>query len=124
MNLKLWGLIASLIGGAVFAQNYDQVVKKSAGTYVQTYVYSVVATGDTLISGTAATKMVDLTCRNTDTTYDIFIGSDSVGAGLISIGFPIKALETFEIGAMSGQVYAIADTGQTIEVRCWEGKIQ
>ena len=121
---KILFSIGAILAGGVFAQSYDRVVKESKGTYAQTYDYAIGAAADAKISGDAAVKMVDLTCRNNDSTYEIFIGSDSAGTTLTDHGFPIKALETFEIGANSGVIHAIAETGQTVEVRCWEGKIR
>ena len=121
---KILFTIGAILSGALFAQNYETIVKDSKGTYAETFKYSVGAAADVLISGDAYTKMVDLTCRNNNSTYEIFIGSDSAGATLISHGFPVKDLETFEIGANSGIVHAIAEAGQTVEVRCWEGKIR
>ena len=124
MNLKIFAMIGAILAGLVYAEDYRSVVKKSAGTYVETFDYAVDADDSQLISSQGGIKVVDLTCRNNDSTYEVFIGSNMAGADLRSYGFPLKAQESIEIGGFSGDLYGIAESGQTVEVRCWEGKIR
>lgn len=124
MRIKL--VVAFLIGALIVKtgmaqQGYEKIQLLAKGSYVATTVYSIPTSGSTGIFS-ANPKRVDLTCRN-NSAFTLYIGTNAATTTLTAIGFPILASETFEIGAMSGELYGIG-SGGTVDVRCFEGAIR
>ena len=126
MKLKL--LVAALIGAllaqtGVAQQGWEQIVLINKGSYVATTVISV-GTGATVSLFSPNARRADQTCRN-NSAFTIYIGTNAstTATSLVGIGFPVLTNETFELGAMSGDLYGIA-SGGTADVRCFEGAIR
>ena len=112
-------LLGALLVQTGLAQNgYEQIVAIAKGSYVATTVVSA-GTGADVALFPGNGKRVDMTCRN-NSAFILYIGAAGVTS---ATGFPILANETFEVGAMSGNLYGIG-SGGTVDVRCFEGAIR
>lgn len=119
-------VIAFLLGaiGASFAMaqvGYDLVAIIAKGSYPATTAFSVGTAANVAIVP-ANGKRADITCRN-NSSFTLYIGTNAAGTSLTGVGFPVLANESFELGAMSGEVYGIG-SGGTVDVRCLEGAIR
>ena len=124
MKIKLFAalLLGALLVQTGVAQNgWEQIILIAKGSYVATTVVSVPTTGSTAIFAGNA-KRADVTCRNNG-AFTLYIGTNAASTSLTGVGFPILANESFEVGAMSGDLYGIG-SGGTVDVRCFEGAIR
>lgn len=119
-------LIAFLLGvagaGVALAQGgYEMIALIAKGSYPATTVVSVGTSASVaIVPGNG--KRADMTCRN-NSAFTLYIGTNAATTTLTGVGFPVLANETFELGAMSGEVYGIG-SGGTVDVRCFEGAIR
>lgn len=115
-------LFVLLLAGVANAQEGYEVISLIArGSYIATTAFSVGTAANVAIMP-ASKKRVDITCRN-NSSFTVYIGTNAATTTLTGIGFPILANETFQVGAMTDGLYAIA-SGGTADVRCFEGAIR
>ena len=126
--MKSLFLVFSLVAGGIALDllsadtGWEGAVRKEVGSYPETRFVTLSATEDTLIAS-ASKSRPDLTCMN-NTAYTIYIGSNAAGATLLNFGFPILSSATFNLGAMTGEVYALLHTGGAGDVRCFDGLVR
>ena len=119
--------LAAFLLGALMVQTgwaqsgYEKIMLIAKGSYVATTVISV-GTGANVALFSANPKRADQTCRN-NSAFTLYIGTNTTGTTMTGVGFPVLANETFELGAMSGDLYGIG-SGGTVDVRCFEGAVR
>ena len=117
----------SAIGRSVVADTgHDGAVRKEVGSYIETRSITVSSTSATELTDGASIKRPEESCRNNG-SYIIYVGSAAAGTTLSEIGYPVKAGEPFNLGAMTGQVYAITEQSSqdaTVNVRCADGNVR
>lgn len=121
-NLAIAFLLGALLSQTSVAQSgWDRMVLMVKGSYAATTVVSVGTSASTAIYDSNNSR-ADMTCRN-NSSFTLYIGTNAAGTSLTGVGFPVLANETFEMGAMSGDLYGIG-SGGTVDVRCLEGAIR
>ena len=120
------GLAASNLARIVYADTGTEGAQRiEVGSYAETRVILVSSSAATEITNGASVKRPDQTCRN-NSAYTLWIGSNTTGTDLSRVGFPVISSETFKLGALTGQVYGLADSAAagTVNVRCWDGLVR
>lgn len=94
--------------------------RTAEGNAIETSTHSVTTTAKRILAD--RDDRPTATCINNG-TVEVWIGSSSIAASLLSFGFPILSSSTFKVNSLSAPIWATTASGTT-DVRCVSGVTQ